>query len=55
MRQWRCNICGWVYDEARGDPEAGISPGTPWERVPEDWLCPDCGVSKEEFDMVEIC
>ena len=55
MRQWRCVICGWVYDEARGDPAAGIAPGTPWERVPADWLCPDCGVGKEAFEMVEIC
>lgn len=54
MKQWQCLICGWVYSEAKGDPESGLAPGTPWEDVPEDWFCPDCGVGKEEFDMVEI-
>ena len=44
-----CNLCGYVYDEAAGDPDNGIAPGTKWEDVPEDWTCPLCGVGKEEF------
>jgi rubredoxin len=47
-------VCEFIYDEALGYPEDGIPPGTRWEDVPESWTCPDCGVSKEEFYMVEI-
>jgi rubredoxin len=54
MRKWECEICGFIYDEALGIPEDGIPPGTSWEAVPDDWQCPDCGESKEEFSMVEI-
>ncbi|MFS1526000.1 FAD-dependent oxidoreductase [Microbulbifer sp. 2304DJ12-6] len=51
---WECMVCGWVYDEAKGCPEEGIAPGTRWEQIPEDWCCPQCGISKEEFDMVLV-
>lgn len=44
-----CDVCGYVYDEEKGDPDNGIAPGTPWENVPEDWVCPLCGVDKEQF------
>lgn len=44
-----CNLCGYVYDEAAGDPDNGIAPGTKWEDIPEDWTCPLCGAGKEEF------
>ena len=54
MRKWRCVICDWVYDEALGVPDEGIPAGTRWEDVPEDWLCPDCGVGKMDFEMIEI-
>jgi rubredoxin len=54
MKQWICTVCGFIYDEAQGDPEHGIAPGTRWEDVPETWTCPDCGVGKRDFDMVEI-
>ena len=54
MKKWECIVCGWIYDEEKGWPEDGIAPGTKWEDVPEDWLCPDCGVGKEDFEMVEI-
>ena len=47
-------ILGLIYDEEEGWPEDGIEPGTKWEDVPEDWICPDCGVGKEDFEMVEI-
>ena len=44
-----CDICGYVYDPAAGDPDNGVAPGTPWEAVPEDWVCPLCGVGKDQF------
>jgi rubredoxin len=47
-------MCGWIYDEALGVPEEGIAPGTAWEDVPEDWSCPVCGSSKDDFEMIEI-
>lgn len=49
MKKYICTVCGYVYDEARGIPEAGIAPGTTWEQLPEDWVCPLCGASKAEF------
>lgn len=54
MRKWECVVCGFIYDEAEGLPEEGIPAGTAWDDVPEDWVCPDCGVSKDDFEMVEI-
>lgn len=53
-RIWECMVCGWVYDESKGWPEDGIAPGTRWEDIPADWCCPQCGVGKEEFDMVLV-
>lgn len=49
MEKYVCNVCGYVYDPAVGDPEGGVAPGTPFEKLPEDWTCPVCGVGKEEF------
>lgn len=46
-------VCGHIYDEALGDPENGIASGTVWADVSESWLCPDCGVSKEDFALLE--
>ena len=54
MKRWQCVVCGWIYDEAEGAPEEGIAPGTAWDDVPDDFICPDCGVGKEDFEMVEI-
>ena len=54
MKKWQCVVCGLIYDEAKGWPEEGIEAGTRWEDVPEDWLCPDCGVGKLDFEMIEI-
>ncbi|PVY58391.1 rubredoxin [Simplicispira sp. 125] len=51
---WMCLLCGWIYDEARGSPEYGIPPGTPWDQVPADWTCPECGAGKSVFEMVQI-
>ena len=52
-KKYVCVICGYIYDEETGDPESGINPGTLWEDVPEDWTCPDCGSSKQDFDLLE--
>lgn len=52
MAQWECIVCGWVYDEAKGDPDNGVAPGTKWDDVPESWLCPDCCVGKEDFEVI---
>jgi rubredoxin len=52
FKKYECIICGFVYDEASGLPEDGIAPGTLWDDVPEDWECPDCGISKADFDLV---
>ena len=54
VKKYKCNMCGWVYDEAKGVPDEGIEVGTAWEDIPSDWVCPVCGSVKEDFDMVEI-
>lgn len=54
MKQWQCVVCGWVYDEAQGEPEHGIAPGTRWADVPDDFVCPECGVAKTDFVMLEF-
>ena len=51
MKKWECLVCGIIYDEAKGWPEEGILPGTLWADVPDSWVCPDCGESKEDFQM----
>ena len=53
MDKYICNVCGYIYDPAVGDPDAGIEPGTAFEDIPEDWVCPLCGVSKENFEIVK--
>lgn len=50
MNQYICSVCGYIYDEAKGVPEAGIAPGALWEDLPEDWVCPLCGAEKAEFN-----
>ena len=54
MKTYVCTVCGFVYDEEQGLPDHGISPGTKWEDIPDDWKCPECGASKAEFEMIEI-
>lgn len=51
MSKYECP-CGYVYDPAVGDPDGGIAPGTPWEDVPEDWVCPVCGLDKSAFTQL---
>lgn len=48
-----CTVCGHVYDPAAGDPESGIAPGTAFESIPEDWVCPVCGATKADFEVYE--
>jgi rubredoxin len=52
MSKYRCKICGYIYDPAEGDPDGNITPGTPFENLPEDWKCPVCGAPKEEFEEI---
>ena len=54
MKKYMCVICGFIYDEELGHPEDGIEPGTKWEDVPLNWSCPECGVSKEDFEMEQL-
>jgi rubredoxin len=50
MDKYECTACGYIYDPAEGDPEHGIPKGTPFEKLPEDWICPWCSVGKEHFE-----
>jgi rubredoxin len=50
MDKYVCTLCGYVYDPAIGDPDGGVEPKTKWEDVPDDWECPVCGASKEDFE-----
>ena len=54
MKSWQCIVCGFIYEEEKGLPEDGIAPGTAWADVPDNWECPDCGVSKSDFELVEL-
>ncbi len=53
MKKYRCVVCGYIYDPEIGDPDSGIAPGTPFEQIPDDWTCPVCGVSKEDFEPLD--
>ncbi len=52
MESWKCVVCGYVYDPSAGDPDSDIEPGTSFEDLPEDWICPACGVGKSDFEKV---
>ena len=52
-KKYECIICGYIYDEELGDPDDGLAPGTRWEDIPDEWVCPDCGVSKFDFELME--
>ena len=54
MDKYVCTVCDWVYDPAIGDPEHGIAPGTAFEDLPDDWVCPLCGVGKDEFPYLPM-
>jgi rubredoxin len=53
MQKWRCVPCDYVYDPEKGDPENGVAPGTAFEDLPDDWVCPDCSAGKELFEKME--
>ncbi len=53
MKKYQCNICGYIYDPEEGDIDSGIAPGTSFEDIPDDWSCPLCGVTKEDFSPVD--
>ncbi len=50
--KYRCTVCGWIYDPEIGDPDGGIAPGTPFEQIPDDWVCPVCGAAKSDFEKL---
>ncbi len=53
MSKYKCTVCGYVYDPELGDPDSGIKPGTPFEALPTDWVCPVCGAPKSPFEKIE--
>ena len=53
MAKYRCTVCGYVYDPELGDPDGGVKPGTPFEEIPDDWVCPVCGAAKSDFEKEE--
>ena len=53
-KHYMCVVCGFVYSEAAGLPEEGFPPGTRWDDIPANWVCPECGAAREDFEMVEI-
>ena len=53
MQKWECVVCGHIYDPAEGDPDSGIAPGTAFEDLPDDWVCPDCGAEKSDFEPID--
>ncbi|MDO8535459.1 MAG: rubredoxin [Candidatus Omnitrophota bacterium] len=52
MAKYKCTICGYIYDPALGDPDRGVKPGTAFESLPGDWVCPECGAPKSEFEKI---
>jgi flavin reductase (DIM6/NTAB) family NADH-FMN oxidoreductase RutF/rubredoxin len=53
MAKYQCTVCGYIYDPKLGDPDGGIAPGTPFEKLPDDWVCPVCGAEKSQFEKLE--
>ena len=53
MKKYRCTVCNYIYDPAVGDPNGYVAAGTAFEDIPDDWVCPECGVGKSEFEAVE--
>ena len=52
MATYRCTVCGYIYDPEEGDPGTGIEPGTPFEDLSDDWVCPECGAPKDQFERI---
>jgi rubredoxin/flavin reductase (DIM6/NTAB) family NADH-FMN oxidoreductase RutF len=53
MSKYKCSVCGYIYDPAKGDPDSGVKPGTTFEKLPDDWVCPVCGAAKTEFEKLD--
>jgi rubredoxin len=53
MKKYVCDVCGYIYDPEKGDPDSGIAPGTPFEAIPDSWSCPLCGIGKDSFSIME--
>lgn len=53
MMKYQCAACGWIYDPEKGDPDGAIDPGTQFEDLPDDWVCPVCGVGKDMFESMD--
>lgn len=53
MDKYVCDVCGYVYDPEKGDPESDVAPGTAFKDLPEDWVCPECGAAKDQFSLQE--
>ena len=53
MEKYKCSGCDYIYDPVIGDPDNGVEPGTSFEDIPDDWVCPECGLEKLEFELVE--
>ena len=54
MNTFVCDVCGYVYDPAKGDPDGGVVPGTEFDKIPDDWVCPVCGATKESFSKQQF-
>jgi len=52
FKKYLCVVCGLIYDEELGDPDSNLAPGTRWEDIPEEWTCPDCGATKDDFELI---
>jgi rubredoxin len=53
MDKYECTLCGYIYDPDKGDPDNGVNPGTAFDDIPDDWVCPVCGAGKEDFEKIE--
>ena len=53
LAKYQCTVCGYIYDPEKGDPDGGVAPGTPFEQLPDDWVCPVCGAEKDRFEKME--
>ena len=53
MEKWECSVCGYLYDPEKGDPDNGVAPGTSFESIQDDWVCPSCGANKDLFDKLD--
>ncbi len=52
MEKYRCTVCGYIYDPEKGDPDHGVRPGTRFKELPEDWVCPECGATQDQFEKI---